>query len=308
MSSRAEPTREWPDLPLLINPAAGRGAGRRHAESIRRYLERSGRRVWTQFSTRPGEIGTLVREAAATGSPEVVIAGGDGTVGEAVRAIVGDGLDLALGIVPVGTGNDFVKSLGTPRHWRSACRALTVGIATGRRRRIDAGSYNDSWFANSVGIGLDAVVTRAATRMRWLPGALAYPAALAAVLKDGIGSADLQIELDGRVISQPASMVIACNGAWFGGLFRIAPDASVDDGLLSVVVAAPLTRARILALAPRAIRGTHAAAAEATLLSGRELIVETPVPMPLQADGEYIAEAPRRLVIRCQPAALSVIA
>ncbi|MEJ2603030.1 MAG: diacylglycerol kinase family lipid kinase [Gammaproteobacteria bacterium] len=308
MPRSEEPSREWPDLPLLINPVAGRGTGRHHADSMRRYLEHSGRRVWSRFSTGPGHITTLVREAAATASPEVVVAGGDGTVREAVNAILGEDLPLALGIVPIGTGNDFVKSLGTPRHWRNACRALTIGIAEGRRRRIDAGQCNDTWFANSVGVGLDAVVTLAAERMRWMPRALAYPAALTSVVARGVDAADMRIELDGRTVSQRTSTVIACNGAWIGGRFRIAPDARIDDGLLSVLIAAPLSRSRILTLIPRVIRGTHVSAPEATLLTGRELLIDGTRSMPLQADGEIMPEAPERLVIRCLPAALSVIA
>jgi len=295
-------------VPLIVNPAAGRGAAGRHGESMCRLLEAAGRPVALRYSREPGHMEALLREAAAAGSGEVLVAGGDGTVREAVNAILGQRLDLALGVIPAGTGNDFVKSLGTPRSWRNACTALAVALAERRRRRIDVGQCNGEWFANSVGIGLDGVVVRAAERVRWLPGLLAYPAALALVLRSGVTAAEVRIEADGRRLQLPASMVIACNGAWFGGLFHIAPPASLDDGLLSVVVAAPLSRRRVLTLVPQAVRGTHMSAPEAMLFSVRELAVETSVPLPLEADGEAAAAPVTRLEIRCLPAALSVVA
>jgi len=307
MNSEPVAERDLARVPLIVNPAAGRGGAGRHGESMRRMLEASGRPVVSHYSDQPGHVAALVREAAAAGCREVLVAGGDGTVREAVNAIVGDRLELALGVIPAGTGNDFVKSLGTPRSWRNACTALAIGLAERRRRRIDAGQCNGEWFANSVGIGLDALVVGAVDRVRWLPGLLAYPAALALVLGRGVAAAEIRLEADGRVIELPASMVIACNGAWFGGLFHIAPPASLDDGLLSVVIASPLSRRRVMTLVPRAIRGTHMSAPEATLLTARELVIETSAPLPLEADGEAAAEPVTRLEVCCVPAALSVI-
>ncbi|HKL62762.1 MAG TPA: diacylglycerol kinase family protein [Woeseiaceae bacterium] len=308
MTSEPANDREIPRVPLIVNPAAGRGGAGRHAGSMRRLLESSGRAVEPVRSEEPGHVAALVREAAAAGCREVLVAGGDGTVREALNAILGDGLELSLGVIPAGTGNDFIKSLGTPRSWRNACAALAVGLAERRRRRIDAGRCNGEWFANSVGIGLDALVVSAADRVRWLPGLLAYPAALALVLRRGVDAAQIRLEADGHVMELPASMVIACNGAWFGGLFHIAPPASLDDGLLSVVIASPLSRRRVLTLVPRAIRGTHLTAPEAILITARELTVETSVPLPLEADGEAAAAPVRRLEVSCVPGALSVIA
>lgn len=295
-------------VPLIVNPAAGRGAAGRHGEAMGRLLEAGGRPIPVHYSQHPGHIASLLSEAAAAGCREVLVAGGDGTVREAVNAILGRGLDLALGVIPAGTGNDFIKSLGTPRSWRNACAALAVGLAERRRRSVDAGRCNGEWFANSVGIGLDALVVRAVERVRWMPALLAYPAALGLVLRDGVDAADVRIEADGRSFEVPASMVIACNGAWFGGLFHIAPPASLDDGLLSVVIAAPLNRRRVLTLVPRAIRGTHMTAPEATLFTARELTIETALPLPLEADGEAAGAPVTRLEISCAPAALTVIA
>jgi diacylglycerol kinase (ATP) len=295
-------------VPLIVNPAAGRGAAGRRADAMCRMLQAAGRPVEPALSEEPGRVAALVRQAAAAGCREVLVAGGDGTVREAVNAILGDSLELALGVIPTGTGNDFVKSLGTPRSWRNACAALALGLAERRRRRIDVGRCNGEWFANSVGIGLDALVVDAVERVRWLPGLLTYPAALALVLGSGVAAASVRLEADGRVLELPASMVIACNGAWFGGLFHIAPPASLEDGLLSVVIASPLSRRRVLTLVPKAIRGTHMSAPEAMMITARELVIETSVPLPLEADGEASAEPVTRLEIVCVPAALSVIA
>ncbi len=293
---------------LIVNPVAGRGAGRRHAETMQRILARSGRPVRLWRSEGPGHVADLLREASVAGCSDVIVAGGDGSLHEAVNAILGGGLEVALGIVPIGTGNDFVKSLSTTGRWRNACERLAIALAEHRRRRIDAGRCNDFYFLNSVGAGLDGQVTAAAARFRWLPGPLAYPGALLTLLHAGIADTGVRVTLDGRLHEAEASMVIACNGAWFGGLFHIAPPARVDDGLLSVVIAAPLGRRRLIALLPKVLRGTHTDAREATFLAGRELVIETDSALPVESDGEPKPGELRRLRVSCLPGALTVVA
>ena len=110
-------------LVLIVNPAAGRGRAASAAEDIVRLLER-GNRIETRFSDQPGGVHTSVAAAIDEGFKRIVVAGGDGTVHEAINAIVSKDSDAALGVVPVGTGNDFVKAAGIPLDWKNACERI----------------------------------------------------------------------------------------------------------------------------------------------------------------------------------------
>jgi YegS/Rv2252/BmrU family lipid kinase len=293
---------------LIINPRAGRGRGRRYARRIRRHLERSGCAVRASFSRAPGDIETQTREASLAGFRHVVVVGGDGTVHEAVNGLLACDGQAALGLIPLGSGNDFAKAVGLPRRWGAACDIVAECIASGRTRSVDAGRCNDFYFANGVGIGLDAVVTQTSEKMKWLPGAVAYPVALIAVLVRGIPAARARIECDGVCRETDISMAVACNGAWIGGLFFIAPRARNDDGLLQVVVADALNRRQVLRLAPSVLKGTHEGIPEATFTDCRSLRIRLEPACPVEADGEIRYRAASELDIRILPGRLRLLA
>lgn len=292
---------------LIINPRAGRGRGRRYARRIRRYLERSGCTVHPSFSRAPGDVEAQTREACREGYRHVVIVGGDGTVHEAANGVLSCAGQAALGLIPLGTGNDFAKAVGLPLDWRKACAAVADRIASGQSRRIDAGRCNDFFFANGVGIGLDAAVTLTSEKMKWLPGSVAYVLALITVMVRGIPAARARIECDDEVRHAAISMAVACNGSWLGGVFCIAPRARNDDGVLQIVVAGPLTRRRILRLAPSVIRGTHEGAPEATFTDCRSFRIRLERPRPVESDGEIRYQAATDLDIEILPNALRLL-
>lgn len=300
----AEPDRS---VRLIINPRAGRGRGRRYARRIRRRLEASGCRVRASFSRAPGDIETQTREACASGYRYVIVVGGDGTIHEATNGVLTSERPAALGLIPLGTGNDFAKAVGLPLRWREACARVVERIAAGRYRSIDAGRCNDFFFANGVGIGLDAAVTVKSERLKWLPGSVAYVMALIAVLFRGIPASRATIEYDGRIMQADVCLAVACNGPWLGGVFHIAPRAKNDDGLLQVVVATPLSRRRILRLAPSVIRGTHEGIPEATFTDCRGFKIRLERPCPVESDGEVRYRSATDLDIEILPDALRLL-
>ncbi len=295
---------------LLINPRAGRGRGRRCARRLRRRLEAAGVRVRASFSRAPGDVEAQVRAACAEGWPHVIVAGGDGTIHEAVNGILaaGAGAATALGLIPLGTGNDFAKSIELPRDWRAAADRVADRLRSGTVRRVDAGRCNDFYFANGLGLGLDAEVTALSERLKWLPGSAAYVAALAGLLARGAPAVRGRIEHEGGAFEQRVSMVAALNGQWIGGVFHLAPSARNDDGLLQLVVAEPVNRRQILRYAPRVMRGRHEDLAIVRVAASRWLRLTVDAPLILEADGEIRERRATRLEVEALPGALALLA
>jgi len=142
---------------LIANPAAGRGRVARQLPEIQQMLKSLNVETDLVRTRAPGEGSDLAARAKQDGYDLVIAVGGDGTVHEVVGGLVaaaGDGTAGALGVIPLGTGNDFIKMLDIPKDWRAAC----AKIAAGKTRRIDLGRVNGAVFDNNVGIGFDAQV------------------------------------------------------------------------------------------------------------------------------------------------------
>lgn len=286
----------------LANPAAGNGRGHRMAARAVALLESHGLAVQTVVSRGPGHLAEAAAAEAARGRARLIALGGDGTFSEVARGLLGvPGAVTALGLVPLGTGNDFVKSTGLPREWRAACRALATGFTP---RRIDAGRVNGHWFVNGVGFGFDAAIARATLRYKWLPGPLGYAAGLLGALGAGVGRPVCTVRWDGGEDRRAITLVAVCNGQYAGGLFRLAPGAVLDDGRLDIVWADALSRLQVLRHAPSVMRGTHEGLDLAHKARATRIEIVSDVPLPAQADGELLGDALVRLSIEVAPGAL----
>lgn len=287
---------------VLANPAAGSGRSRRVAGRAVALLERRGLRCETIVSRGPGHLEEEAAAAAQRGRPRLVAIGGDGTLSEVARGVLAvPGAETLLGIVPTGTGNDFVKSAGLPRDWRAACTRLAAGCTP---RAIDAGRVNGRWFINGVGFGFDAAIARATLRHKWLPGPLGYAAGLFDALVAGVGCPVCTLRWDSGEDRRAVTLVAACNGQYAGGLFHLAPGAALDDGRLDLVWADALSRLQVLRHAPSVIRGTHERLAVAHRAQSVRLSIDSDTPMPAQADGELLGEELAQLTIELAPGVL----
>jgi len=287
---------------VFVNPTAGGGRGRRHGARAVALLEAGGIRVETVISGGPGHLDELASREAERGRTRVIAIGGDGTLSEVARGLLAvPGAQTILGVVPLGTGNDFVKSAGLPRDWRAACARLAGGCTP---RAIDAGRVNDRWFVNGVGFGFDAAITRAMLLRRWLPGPLAYGAGLLDALRNGVAAPACTLRWDGGEDRRPMTLVAACNGQYVGGLFRLAPRALLDDGQLDLVWADALSAMQVLQHAPRVVRGTHEHLSVAHFARSRRMEIDSAFGMPAQADGELLGEDISRLSIELAAGAL----
>ncbi|HEX6748410.1 MAG TPA: diacylglycerol kinase family protein [Longimicrobium sp.] len=287
----------------IVNPVAGRGAARRAWAAVRAVLADAGAEVEMAETRAHGHAAELAEAAGRAGWPAILAFGGDGTVHEAANGLLRAEADAALGIVPVGSGNDFALLAGIGRDPAEAARR----IVSGAERRVDVGRVNGRWFTNGVGIGIDARVAVEANRSRRGRGIGIYLWALARVLRSFRPPA-IRVEIDGReVIDRPLTLVTVGNGGRHGGGFWICPDARIDDGALDVCVCDGVSRPRLLALLPRVLRGTHVGASCVHMRRARRVLITSDAPLPVHADGEILDEAARELEIEIFPGRLRLL-
>lgn len=304
---------------VIINPASGRRRGQRRAAAYRRLLSEALQRVTFAETSRPGEERDLADRALAEGVDVVVAVGGDGTWGNVADRLVASGrADVALGMLPSGTGNDFGRNFGYDP--RRPAEAVGV-IARGRQRSIDVGrvdtptaSEHDPHrleprhFLNVIGFGFDIAVIDAAARARFLSGELLYKVtALQELVRfpgirarvEGHGGASR----DGRKL-----MVTISNGRYFGGGFPIAPDATVDDGKLHACLiddAPAMTRLGLFSLAER---GRHVRSGRVEIIDDDAFRLTFESPPRFEMDGD-VRSCPEAVVeLRSLPGALKVVA
>jgi YegS/Rv2252/BmrU family lipid kinase len=288
---------------IIVNPAAGRGRVRREWPRQAAALRDAGVSFEVAQTREPGEAVGLA-ERAAREVDVVVAAGGDGTVHEVANGLLRAGGNAALGVLPLGSGNDFVKMLPP----RDAMERLVQGTA----RPFDAGRIvagATRYFANGMDIGFGAHASRNLARVpRFLTGLGAYLGALVLTL---VRYPRLEVRLqldDGPAFAQATSMTAVMNGRSFGGSFHVCPDAQADDGQLDLLIAQGCGRLEILGLVPRIMRGTHGGDRRLRLARARRVVIESQEPLLVEADGEIVFEDARRLEIEVRPGALRVLA
>lgn len=289
---------------VLVNPAAGGGRALRSAQALRGILTDGGLDCRLVISRGRGDLARAAADAARAGEDFVIAFGGDGTLSEVASGLLDVGGETALAPIPVGTGNDFVKTAGIPRDWRAAARRV---VTRPDPRRVDAGRVNGRWFINGVGMGLDAAVAIGADRHKRRVGVLGYLAGFAETLRRGPVCPRAHLSWDSGADERPVSLVSVSNGSHVGGLFHIAPGARLDDGELRLVWADAIGRCDVLRYAPRVIRGTHLSLPIVHTAAVRHVTVEVDAPLPVQADGEIIDSGATRLDVEIVPGALRLV-
>ena len=292
---------------FFLNPAAGRGRAGKREPRIRQLLESCGQPLEVHLSTDVGNLEDQVVEQVRKGARRIVVAGGDGTVHEATNGIMRAGGEAALGVIPTGTGNDFAKASSIPLDWELAAEQLAGRLASGSAGRvIDVGRMNERYFANGAGIGFDARVTEIARSYRWPIGDLVYLFAIFRGMVEGIATPRMRLTTDKLIWDGPITLANVASGPWVGGMFHIAPGADNGDGVFDLVIAAPVSRARILSLLPILMRGQHFNEEEITHMHVDRLLIEADNPVSSHLDGEMQPPG-QRFEISLLPAALRLL-
>jgi YegS/Rv2252/BmrU family lipid kinase len=310
---------------VILNPISGHGNGEKAWRQIQSALREGGLDFDFVRTTAPRAAVKIAEDAKRNGYETLLSVGGDGTVNEIVngmlRASGGDATGT-LGIISVGSGNDFVKSLSpqpgvmpASKHpdWRSEVQAILAG----RTRGVDVGRVTADhpapnfdaahYFANSMDTGFGANAAMHAHDFPLLQGTAMY---LAAVLKTLVKYTvpRVKIELDDARIEQASTMIAVANGRCIGGGFWIAPDARNDDGRFDVMIAEGLGRIGILSLLPKVMQGTHIYDPRVQYVKSSRVVIESPDPLNIESDGEIPFVGARRAEIELLPQRLRVLA
>lgn len=303
-------------IALVLNPAARSGRTGREADAVAADARAAGLDATLYRTAAPGDGARLARSIAASGTVDAVVAvGGDGTVHEVVDGLLAAGAPVPFGVVPLGTGNDFVKLLRTPRDRRGALASLadaSVRHLDAIRLRWRAGpgaAWEDGTCANTLGVGLDARVAVEAVRFKRYGSLAGYLLAVAAALR-GWRSPVARVWLDDAAEPAFAGPFFLCtvgNGTCSGGSYYLTPDAVPDDGVLDVCIVAEQRLWRVPVLLALAMRGRHVGQRGVTMARARRVRVEVDTPSALHADGEVMTASARVVEVEVWPGALPVL-
>ncbi|MFR9674019.1 diacylglycerol kinase [Streptomyces sp. TR06-5] len=282
------------EITLLVNPTAGRGRAAHAAQPAARALRDAGFSARTLVGADADDALLQAREAVSRGTGALVAVGGDGMASLALQAVAGT--DIPLGVVPVGTGNDFARATGLPLGDPATASRLVAGALTaGRTRSLDLGRVrgagDDHWFGCVLASGFDSRVNDRGNRMRWPSGPRRYDIAMLAELA-AFRPIGYRITLDDGPPQEIAATLVAVgNGPSYGGGMRICADADLEDGLLDVTVVGACSRTTLLRVFPRVYRGTHLRHPAVTVHRARKVVLEAE-DVTGYADGEQVGPLP----------------
>ena len=287
---------------LIVNPAAGRGrALQRLAELRACFAEQE---IGGTYQTlKSGDEVHLAGRALENGATTIVAIGGDGTAAGVATAILRAGSPCRLAVFPVGTGNDFAKTLGVDRYSPQQITELVLG---GTASRIDIGLADDRYFLNSCGFGFDASVLEASNRVRFLQGDAVY---IYSALRQLFTYRGVEVSTNAASVKRREMlMVTVSNGRWLGGAFKIAPQASVLDGKLDACFISDSNLVERVKLFAGALRGTHIGMPSVSMTSIQHLTLTFPDNPSMEIDGELRQAQSKTVELRCIQRALSVVA
>ncbi len=287
---------------VILNPGAG---ATEDLESLRKILSHRLPEADVRLTQRKGDAREIAREALDSGVALVVAGGGDGTLNEVINGLAADFPRARLGLLPLGTGNDFARSIGVPPDLEGALAIL----AEGRARAVDVVRADfpgeSRWFVNMSAGGFGGMVSEKAAELKDRWGPLAYLRAALGTLPE-IEGFKTSVTLNGTEnLEIETYNVVISNGRYVAAGIPAAPHSRLDDGLLDLMLVPTASLPELALLVPQVLLGKHT---ESDLLLFRKancIEIESEPPMSFNVDGEVIGEGPVRFHVL--PRALQVI-
>lgn len=285
------------DYLFIVNLTAGGGRAKKIWLKVEKYLNDNNVPFNVFFTTGPGyaeKIALSEREKYKV----VAAVGGDGTVCEVVNGIIGSRSCLA--VIPAGSGNDFIKSLGIPKDPIEAVKTMIMG----RHKTVDLAKADHCYFVNIASYGFDAEVVKSAGEAPNIIKPISYLYALfKCVIKPKVS--EINITIDGIIYKRSVLFVAIANGRYYGGGMMVAPAAEIDDGLLDIILVNHVNSLEIIRFFPKVFTGKHIFHPKVEVLRGKEILVSAMGEICVQMDGELLDKALNR--IKVMPRALKVI-
>jgi len=281
---------------LVINPVAGQGKGASVGTHVAGYLNSRGIKYEIIFG-RNGIDQADALQRFLDRNPDcsgVIAVGGDGLLHLVLQKITPAQVPLAL--IPAGTGNDFVRTLG----WSlDDVDAILESVLSKKPASVDLGLVDGEWFGAILSTGFDSIVNEKANAMSWPKGPMKYNAAIAIELPR-FKPHHYEITLDDRTISTQAMLIAVSNGRSYGGGMLVCPRAEITDGYFDVMVLHPVSKLEFIKVFPRVFKGTHITHPAVEIVRSRS--VKITADAVAYADGERIGQLP--VNAQCIPGAL----
>jgi YegS/Rv2252/BmrU family lipid kinase len=309
---------------VILNPQAGRGLGERQRPALEQAFHAAGLSFDLMTTSADRRTAVLASRAVEEGYQQIIAVGGDGTVHEVVNGILGHsyshshsapgGRRVVLGVVAMGTGNDFIKSLEGVKP--GDVTGIVPRLTAGHTRTVDAGRLtittpagtHTHYLVNDLGIGIHALVAQEALKLTWLRGTMVYVVAVLRALAT-YRPCQMTVSLEDGDICQKFFLISVGNGCCQGAGFRFTPDARLDDGLLDLCMIDAVRLHEIIRYLPRALKGTHTRLPPVRMARIRRAVIENTrnTPMLLSSDGEIVATDAQRVEVEAVPQALELI-
>jgi diacylglycerol kinase (ATP) len=271
---------------LVINPVSGQGQGTTVGTYVAGYLNQHK----VEFTIVTGNSSVAIADHLKIfidKNPDcsgVIAVGGDGLMHIILQILVPAQIPLAL--VPAGTGNDFVRTLG----WDLEDVDIELNkIITTKPVAVDLGLVDGEWFGAILSTGFDSIVNEKANTMQWPKGPMKYNAAIAIELPR-FKPRHYEITLDDRTISTEAMLIAVANGRSYGGGMLVCPNAQINDGLFDVMVLHPVSKIEFMKVFPRVFAGKHVSHPAVEIVRSKNVSIESKA--VAYADGERIGQLP----------------
>ncbi|MEI6286703.1 MAG: diacylglycerol kinase family protein [Bacillota bacterium] len=288
---------------FIINPAAGNAKGYKFVPMIKELAKehRAEKDCEIELTKYPGHATEIARKYATIPDWRIYAVGGDGTINEVLNGMVNSNNQMA--IIPAGSGNDFVRSIGE----KDSAKKYFMNVIMGSARQVDAGIINGRYFLNVSSLGIDADACRRAQKYKKHPllgGKTAYLIGAALALKN-YATNDIEIEIDGEVLSEKITLMIIANAKYYGGGIPAAPNADMADGLLDVTVMPARSLYELVKIAPYFYMGKQNRIDRLIQRQTKKVVVNSEHYLTAEFDGELCVE--REFVFEIAPGAVNLV-
>lgn len=297
---------------VILNPTSDRG----RAIEAKTHIQTAGQQYGqldVAVTERPNHATDLARRAADAGYDMVVAAGGDGTIHEIVNGLVfGDKADTVLGVIPIGSGNDFAFALGISKEIKTAVsRLFTQKPQIIDLARIEDNKGRYTIVNNGIGIGFDATIAVESRNITRLHGFPMYMLATLRTIAFYYNTPRCELHFDDERLTQEILLLAVGVGPRAGGGFLLTPDAKLNDAMLDSCLINPVGRLTMLGMLLKVMKGRHGTHSAVSMRRHRRLVIRANMPLPIHTDGEIFAyphDDVREVAITSLPAAIRVIA
>jgi diacylglycerol kinase (ATP) len=277
---------------IIYNPSSGRELFKRELPEVLVKLEKAGYETSCHETTGKGDAEAEAILASTRGYEIVIAAGGDGTINEVINGLANSLIRPKLGVIPVGTSNDFARALHIPR---IVDKAVNI-IVEGNIIPVDIGKMNSRYFMNIAGGGhLTELSYGVPSKLKTGLGQLAYYLKGIEMIPS-LKSTEVTIEYDGKIFEGDIMLFLVANTNSVGGFETLAPDSNVQDGKFSLLILKKTHLPDLIRIATLAIRGEHINDPNIIYEKASTIRVVAKNRMQINLDGEYGGDAPAKFV------------